>query len=322
MKYSLMKLTAILALAGLIAMGCNDITESDYDNDANNDLTTSEMHQELVPFAVPANADIFWLQDFSEDTDGWFDASNGWVGEITHIPGSETANVKGQASECPSYVVDRGIDDCYVGVFSVFDGYRDIEWPGEYFADIDVYLDPSADDFLDGRWGFDYIVASSNNAGGHLRDFNFHVGFVDGELLINGSNNADFYTNEFKLLNENSGNNYTVTEAGWYTLQHAFYNDGGNLAVDLNLFDENGALIWTATRNTTDDIATTVGGNRYAWFSHIDAANGIEVDNHSLYQVADAPETKMDCKKGGWEAFGFRNQGQCIRFVNTGKDSR
>lgn len=32
--------------------------------------------------------------------------------------------------------------------------------------------------------------------------------------------------------------------------------------------------------------------------------------------------TKNECKKGGWETFGFRNQGQCIRFVNTGKDSR
>ena len=31
---------------------------------------------------------------------------------------------------------------------------------------------------------------------------------------------------------------------------------------------------------------------------------------------------KDDCADGGWEAFGFANQGQCIRFVNTGGDSR
>jgi len=30
----------------------------------------------------------------------------------------------------------------------------------------------------------------------------------------------------------------------------------------------------------------------------------------------------QDCMDGGWERFGFRNQGQCIRAVNTGKDSR
>ena len=34
------------------------------------------------------------------------------------------------------------------------------------------------------------------------------------------------------------------------------------------------------------------------------------------------PVTKADCKRGGWADYGFRNQGQCIRFVNTGKDSR
>ncbi len=34
------------------------------------------------------------------------------------------------------------------------------------------------------------------------------------------------------------------------------------------------------------------------------------------------PQTEADCKKGGWEFYGFRNQGQCIRYVTTGKDSR
>jgi hypothetical protein len=37
---------------------------------------------------------------------------------------------------------------------------------------------------------------------------------------------------------------------------------------------------------------------------------------------APQPESKDDCKKGGWADFGFKNQGQCIKFVNTGKDSR
>ncbi len=34
------------------------------------------------------------------------------------------------------------------------------------------------------------------------------------------------------------------------------------------------------------------------------------------------PIIKSDCMKGGWSDFGFRNQGQCIRFIETGKDSR
>ena len=36
----------------------------------------------------------------------------------------------------------------------------------------------------------------------------------------------------------------------------------------------------------------------------------------------DDPSAKDECKQGGWEEFDFRNQGQCIRFVNTDKDSR
>lgn len=34
------------------------------------------------------------------------------------------------------------------------------------------------------------------------------------------------------------------------------------------------------------------------------------------------PQTDNDCKKGGWAAYGFSNQGLCIRYVNTGKDAR
>jgi len=34
------------------------------------------------------------------------------------------------------------------------------------------------------------------------------------------------------------------------------------------------------------------------------------------------PVTKDDCKDGGWMAFGFKNQGQCVDFVETGHDSR
>jgi hypothetical protein len=34
------------------------------------------------------------------------------------------------------------------------------------------------------------------------------------------------------------------------------------------------------------------------------------------------PTTHEDCYKGGWSNFSFRNQGQCVSFVETGNDSR
>jgi hypothetical protein len=34
-----------------------------------------------------------------------------------------------------------------------------------------------------------------------------------------------------------------------------------------------------------------------------------------------APEDKQACKKGGYEQFGFKNQGQCIKAVNNAKNA-
>lgn len=250
-------------------------------------------------------------QDFSVDASGWFDEDDSWVGTVTHNAADETATFEGSTS----------------GPFSRFGGYSDT-WPaGGYTAEIDVYLDPA--------WsvgeGFDYGVASSRSDGSHLRDFIFHVGVVDESgvqgLLVNGSNNADFTTNPFKLLNDNGGDYYVVETAGWYTLQHAFRDEAGALAVDLNLLDSDNNVVWTATRtNAADTIADVVGGNRYAWFTHIEVADGIEVDDHELYLGGPrdpAPSSKDDCKKGGFAAFGFDNQGQCVASLtanaNAGK---
>lgn len=64
------------------------------------------------------------------------------------------------------------------------------------------------------------------------------------------------------------------------------------------------------------------GEEEYGWV--VQSAGG---GTTTIYAIAagipaPAPETKTDCKKGGWQEFGFKNQGQCIRYVNTGKDSR
>ena len=47
-----------------------------------------------------------------------------------------------------------------------------------------------------------------------------------------------------------------------------------------------------------------------------DIALGAEED-----EVVD-PEERDECKNGAWVDLGFRNQGQCVRFVNTDVDTR
>ncbi len=55
-----------------------------------------------------------------------------------------------------------------------------------------------------------------------------------------------------------------------------------------------------------------------------DEENGDNGDDEEEETVDDPdnPSVKEDCKNGGWEVYGFRNQGLCIQYVNTGKDSR
>jgi len=50
----------------------------------------------------------------------------------------------------------------------------------------------------------------------------------------------------------------------------------------------------------------------------------VEVDGvtYDFAPADDDPDNKDVCKNDGWQDFDFRNQGQCIRFVNTEQDSR
>ena len=44
---------------------------------------------------------------------------------------------------------------------------------------------------------------------------------------------------------------------------------------------------------------------------------------HSLFVDCSQPALEEDCKNGGWRNFPqFKNQGQCIAFVNHGPQTR
>lgn len=224
--------------------------------------------------AVAPVSSLVWDQGFEGDASGWLDANSGWSGLVTRVP----SGTDGIASSSGSFhAVMEG--DADTGPFSRFDAYRDT-WSGSWTAEVDVYLDPS--------WptgtGFDYTVAANGSDGAHQRDYIFHVGVhSDGRLLVNGSNNTDFEVNDFKLVNDGDGSPYEVVAAGWYTLQHVFRDQGGALAVDLNVLDSSGTTVFTTTRfNAADLIPAEVGGNRYAWFTFLDVPGGVAVDEHQL----------------------------------------
>jgi hypothetical protein len=211
-------------------------------------------------------------------------------GEISRVP-SGTNGVASSSGSAHAVIGNLSLQPNVFGApslganspYTQLGGYSSTFGTG-FIASLDVYLDPN---WADGQ-GFDYSVAANNQGGAHLRDFMFHVGVVAGDLLVNASNNTDKSFNAFKLENENGGDNYTVTQAGWYTLEHVFYELGGFLAVDLNLLDDGGAVLHSITRTTTDSIATTVGGNRYGWLTY-NNIEGLAVDN-TVLRTSEAPE--------------------------------
>lgn len=229
----------------------------------------------LVLAVNVASAATMWNQGFEFSTGGWFDN--------TSDPGTGYGNMARVASGTGGIVSSAGSHHALVtgihnesGPFSRFDGYRSA-WPGDWTAEIDVYLDPA--------WpagvGFDYAVAATGTDGAHQRDFIFHVAkdTSTGKLLVAGSNNSGFQVREdLETLNHAE-----VTSAGWYTLQHVFRNNAGVLAVDLKLLNAGGTVLLTETRTApADTIPAEVGGNRYAWFTFVSDGLTIPADDHRL----------------------------------------
>jgi hypothetical protein len=231
-----------------------------------------------------AQAALVFDQGFETDTTGWYSGVQGTdnYGTINMVA-SGTNGIT--ASSGGSFaIVQNGSNTGDSAPFTRFDGYRST-WTGGFTASVDIYLDTA--------WslgsGFDYSVAANGTDGNHRRDFIFHVALDSstGKLLVAGDNNSSFATREDL---ENVANHYTVTDSGWYKFEQKFYDSGGSLAVDLNLYDSSGNLLFTETRHdSTDLIPSIVGGNRYGWFTFTDVAGGVAIDNAQLNVVPIPP---------------------------------
>lgn len=170
--------------------------------------------------------------------------------------------------------------------FTRWGGYSS-EFPvGGYTTSVDVYLDMASSTGGSDDAYFDFSSAINNQAGNHLRDFIFHVGHtsVAGNWSASVSNNS---SNDSSASQPDAphliGTPALITTTGWYTLQSYFHDVAGVLVVTMNLRDSSNTIVgtWTLT-NSADDIAGTVGGNRYGWFS-AQPFNPLAFDNARLY---------------------------------------
>ena len=81
-----------------------------------------------------------------------------------------------------------------------------------------------------------------------------------------------------------------------------------------------GLYPYTCENNSSSTL--TIEANEYVEVRMAFGAESDERFDWTRFNVIPDAQTREDCRDGGWEAYGFRNQGQCIRFVNTGQDSR
>lgn len=255
---------------------------------------------------------LVWDQSFEANLAGWSDGSviPGY-GQIERV----TSGTDGVSSFNGGWHA-RIIGD-EAGPLSTFDTYR-TEWVGDWSAEMSVYLDPQT--WSSGE-GFDYSVATNDTNGNQRRDFVFHVAqdASTGKMLIGVSNNTAFAV---KGDIEN-GSSYEVSEAGWYTLQHRFSDTEGVLSVAMNVLDVTDAAVFSETlSDPSDTVPSTVGGNRYGWFTVVNVASGLAIDEQQLIIPAPDPRGREDCQKGRYEQYGFKNQGACMQYVNNGKDTR
>lgn len=185
--------------------------------------------------------------------------------------------------------------------------------------------------------------------------------FIDDTAQNAAVNDVDgqYWSTEF-LFNDNTARAYTLNPFGDIIEPEVNEVVTGETDLVATYEDYEGnndeGVQWAVREGTCDvNTAVTVAGNvdgfnnPYAWDGHnFDAAvdtssytpgmhcfifnpeeegpNQPDVRETREFFVgeplSDNSEDKNSCKKGGWEDYGFKNQGQCIKFVNTGKDSR
>lgn len=213
--------------------------------------------------AAAVSAAPLYFNGFEADTAGWLQNTTrvaSGTGSIASASGAYHASI------IPNAYTDFGGYNYGAGnaVPTTFQPYR---------TALDIYLDVSGGYANDSR--FDYTSAINKADGTHLRDFAFNVGFYDdatgpsantARFVVSASNN----TGQANSFPKNSARNpIAISNTGWYTFQHTFYNDGGTLAVDLEIFDALDQLVGNWTLSNASDLIAGVGGNRYGWFPPI-----------------------------------------------------
>lgn len=298
----------------------------------------------MLPLAAWATTTIY-SQGFETDTSGWFDSG----GTIARQPSGYVSSnyASGINSASGGYHARLRLDpgsSCAPGSSSCEGPYT--LWgaadPGVPMSasgsvsQVDIYLDVSfAASHSDYRFDWDSALSDAN--GDFLQDYIFNAGTANPNsvpdcapatgnayFVISASNNSQ----RGSAYPQNPGKiPQCVTQSGWYTFGHTFRPDSsGNLEVDMDILNSSGAPVASWIQHptcmgtqATSGLCTSgaplpfsaVGYNRYGWLPDQEIGD-LAIDDTLLSAF---PTSMSDCKQGGWQDLGFKNQGQCIAFI-------
>lgn len=222
----------------------------------------------LMMLAVMLNLSVKAQTLDSQFSQGFEADNSGWVDFTSPAPVRVSTGTNGISAKTGNYYgqVVAGNPN----TFTRWGGYNSTFPSRGFVTSIDVYLNVGGGYANDTR--ADFSSAISNTSGAHRRDYIFSFGFYDdagpygsgARFVVSASNNSPGNPRD------PGRSPFTITSSGWYTFQHRFYDNGsGVLAVDLSILDAGGTVLntWTLS-DASDIIGTTVGGNRYGWFTY------------------------------------------------------
>ena len=271
------------------------------------------VHMGSAPRAAAPPGPFF--NGFEQNTDGWFDASNGGDGTITRRPsgysngggyadGIASAAGRWHARLTGSPCFTPPNQDC-TGPFTRWGGYTSMFPVGGYLTQVDIYLDVAwAQTHPDTR--FDWISAINQSTPPsppvHRRDWVFNAGTQlpgdpIGKFIVNASTNAfrdsSFPENPCPSPVDPIGAPpagcrmpVPIARSGWYTFRHTFTAgsftgcpEATCLIVDFDIFDRGtGANVAHWRIDSAQDPMSLVGGNRYGWFANEEIPD-LPIDN-------------------------------------------
>ena len=175
---------------------------------------------------------------------------------------------------------------------------------------VDLYVDP---DWQNKATRAGFWVVGDDGAGGRDDWFGI-IEFVNLEPSTSGAS----------AQGDHEGWRFWDSQNGWTNLNTPFaYGEWATLGIELDTttqmynFYINGSQEGSGPAGENFIRELFLNSYNYGLDTFPNLSNGSYAAHWHV-----GIEGKDDCKEDGWQALGFNNQGQCIRFINTGQDSR